>query len=153
MGFVLMFDLTSEPTFVNIRGWLTTLRTHAYCERPDVVLIGNKLDLADGARGLRAVPTERAAQLARQYEYVPLLHSAPIHSTRTLFETCTHSAHVSSQRPPRPPQLLALLAPLAPLSSTGILLHKRQCLYCSPQALSTHSFISYLLVCYQSIRV
>ena len=82
MGFVLMFDLTSEPTFVNIRGWLTTLRTHAYCERPDVVLIGNKLDLADGARGLRAVPNERAAQLARQYEYVPLPFSAPLRSTQ-----------------------------------------------------------------------
>ena len=45
MGFILMFDLTNEQSFINCRNWLTQLEQHAYCERPDIVLCGNKSDL------------------------------------------------------------------------------------------------------------
>jgi len=45
MGFILMFDLTSEQSFVNLRNWLTQLQTHAYCDSPDIVLCANKSDL------------------------------------------------------------------------------------------------------------
>ncbi|XP_073240902.1 ras-related protein Rab-27A-like isoform X2 [Porites lutea] len=47
MGFLLVFDLTHEQSFLNIRNWLNQLQTHAYCENPDIVLIGNKADLED----------------------------------------------------------------------------------------------------------
>ncbi|EDO49958.1 predicted protein [Nematostella vectensis] len=47
MGFLLVFDLTHEQSFVNIRNWLSQLQTHAYCENPDIVLLGNKADLED----------------------------------------------------------------------------------------------------------
>lgn len=47
MGFLLLFDLTNEQSFVNTRNWLTQLQTHAYCDNPDIVLIGNKVDLED----------------------------------------------------------------------------------------------------------
>ncbi|GIY76774.1 ras-related protein Rab-27A [Caerostris darwini] len=47
MGFVLVFDLTSEQSFLNIRNWLEQLKTHAYCDNPDIVLCGNKADLED----------------------------------------------------------------------------------------------------------
>ncbi|XP_074613153.1 ras-related protein Rab-27A-like isoform X1 [Acropora palmata] len=47
MGFLLVFDLTHEQSFLNIRNWLSQLQTHAYCENPDIVLIGNKADLED----------------------------------------------------------------------------------------------------------
>ncbi|GAB1605444.1 ras-related protein Rab-27A-like isoform X2 [Argonauta hians] len=47
MGFLLVFDLTNEKSFLNLRHWLSQLRTHAYCENPDIVLIGNKADLED----------------------------------------------------------------------------------------------------------
>ncbi len=67
MGFLLVFDLSNEPSFLSVRAWLSQLRTHAYCDAPDVVLIGNKLDIA-GAGGLRAVSEERARQLALIYE-------------------------------------------------------------------------------------
>jgi Ras-related protein Rab-27A len=45
MGFMLVFDITNEESFNQIRGWLTLLRTHAYCAEPDIVLVGNKVDL------------------------------------------------------------------------------------------------------------
>jgi len=60
MGFLLMFDLTHEESFVNVRSWLSQLQTHAYCEDPTIVLIGNKCDLADR----RVVDETAARQLA-----------------------------------------------------------------------------------------
>eukprot|EP00795_Rhopilema_esculentum_P003776 gene3776-15058_t len=50
MGFLLMFDLTNEESFVNVRSWLSQLQTHAYSEDPMIVLIGNKADLVDQRR-------------------------------------------------------------------------------------------------------
>lgn len=61
MGFLLMFDLTHEESFVNVRSWLSQLQTHAYCEDPTIVLIGNKCDL-DGRE--RVVDENAARQLA-----------------------------------------------------------------------------------------
>ena len=60
MGFILMFDLTSELSFLNVRNWISQLQTHAYCEDPDIILVGNKLDLA----GKRAVSYEEAKAYA-----------------------------------------------------------------------------------------
>lgn len=42
------------------------LQVHAYCENPDVVLCGNKCDLADQ----RAVSEKEARELAEKYGYV-----------------------------------------------------------------------------------
>ena len=36
MGFLLMFDLCHEESFVNVRSWLSQLHTHAYCEDPTI---------------------------------------------------------------------------------------------------------------------
>ncbi|KAB0790304.1 hypothetical protein PPYR_15360 [Photinus pyralis] len=47
MGFLLLFDLTNEKSFLEIRNWIEQLRMHAYCETPDIVLCGNKADLED----------------------------------------------------------------------------------------------------------
>lgn len=63
MGFLLLFDLTNEQSFINIRNWMTQLQMHAYCENPDVVLCGNKSDLDDQ----RAVSDERAKEMAEKY--------------------------------------------------------------------------------------
>ncbi|KAJ8922062.1 hypothetical protein NQ315_008703 [Exocentrus adspersus] len=63
MGFLLLFDLTNEQSFLEIRNWIEQLRLHAYCEAPDVVLCGNKADLED-----RRVITEwRARELAEKH--------------------------------------------------------------------------------------
>uniref|UniRef100_U3ERG5 small monomeric GTPase n=2 Tax=Micrurus TaxID=8634 RepID=U3ERG5_MICFL len=63
MGFLLLFDLTSEQSFLNVRNWMSQLQTHAYCESPDVVLCGNKSDL----EGQRVVQEGDAKRLAGKY--------------------------------------------------------------------------------------
>ncbi|CAH1373613.1 hypothetical protein MTP99_014987 [Tenebrio molitor] len=72
MGFLLLFDLTNEQSFLEIRNWVEQLRLHAYCECPDVVLCGNKADLED-----RRVVTEwRAREMAEKHGLVYLETSA-----------------------------------------------------------------------------
>lgn len=60
MGFILMFDLTNEQSFLNIRNWMVQLQTHSFCERPDVILVGNKADMESE----RKITEQRAKQLA-----------------------------------------------------------------------------------------
>ncbi|XP_077477001.1 ras-related protein Rab-27A isoform X1 [Stigmatopora argus] len=63
MGFILLFDLTNEQSFLNVRNWMSQLQVHAYCENPDVILCGNKCDLVDQ----RAVSEEEARDQAEKY--------------------------------------------------------------------------------------
>lgn len=63
MGFLLLFDLTSEQSFLNVRNWMSQLQMHAYCESPDIVLCGNKSDLGEQ----RVVQEDEARQLAGKY--------------------------------------------------------------------------------------
>lgn len=72
MGFLLLFDLTSEQSFVEIRNWITQLKIHAYCDSPDVVLCGNKADLEDR----RMVTEWKARELAEKNGLVYLETSA-----------------------------------------------------------------------------
>ena len=43
MGFLLMFDVTSDQSLVSCRDWLEQLTTHAYTDSPDIVLCGTKV--------------------------------------------------------------------------------------------------------------
>ena len=43
MGFLLMFDVTSDQSLMSTRDWLDQLTTHAYTSSPDIVLCGNKV--------------------------------------------------------------------------------------------------------------
>ena len=63
MGFILLFDLTSEQSFLNIRNWIAQLQTHAYCENPDIILCGNKADLEE----TRTVSEDKAREMAEKY--------------------------------------------------------------------------------------
>lgn len=63
MGFIIMFDITNEQSFMNVRPWFDQLKLHSYCENPDVVLCGNKADL----EAKRAVSWARANQEASKY--------------------------------------------------------------------------------------
>lgn len=47
MGFLLVYDVTNEQSFLHIRNWVTLLRSHAYCDTPDMILVGNKIDLEE----------------------------------------------------------------------------------------------------------
>lgn len=63
MGFLLMFDLTNQQSFLNVRNWMSQLQANAYCDSPDVVLVGTKADLRDK----RIVQTRQARDLADRY--------------------------------------------------------------------------------------
>lgn len=63
MGFLLLFDLTNEQSFLNIRNWMTQLQMHAYCENPDIVLCGNKSDLEEQ----KVISDERAKEVAEKF--------------------------------------------------------------------------------------
>ncbi|XP_010875525.1 ras-related protein Rab-27B isoform X2 [Esox lucius] len=63
MGFLLMFDLTNQQSFLNVRNWMSQLQANAYCESPDIVLVGTKADLKD----LRDVQGKQARDLADRY--------------------------------------------------------------------------------------
>ncbi|XP_011875730.1 PREDICTED: ras-related protein Rab-27A isoform X2 [Vollenhovia emeryi] len=72
MGFLLIFDLTNESSFLEVRNWLEQLRTHAYCDDPDIILCGNKSDLEDK----RVISEHKARDLAERHGLVYLETSA-----------------------------------------------------------------------------
>ncbi|XP_004835415.2 ras-related protein Rab-27A isoform X2 [Heterocephalus glaber] len=76
MGFLLLFDLTNEQSFLNVRNWITQLQMHAYCDNPDIVLCGNKSDLEDQ----RVVKEEEARALAEKYG-VPYFETSAANGT------------------------------------------------------------------------
>ncbi|XP_034026827.1 ras-related protein Rab-27B-like [Thalassophryne amazonica] len=63
MGFLLMFDLTNQQSFLNVRKWMSQLQANAYCDSPDIVLVGTKAELRD----LRDVHARQARDLADRY--------------------------------------------------------------------------------------
>ncbi|ETO36868.1 hypothetical protein RFI_00195 [Reticulomyxa filosa] len=46
MGIVLMYDITSEPSFSNVRNWVETIHEHA-SDNVSIALVGNKCDMID----------------------------------------------------------------------------------------------------------
>ena len=62
MGIMLIYDVTDERSFNNIRNWIRNIDQYA-SEGVDKILIGNKCD--DLER--RVVESERGAELAREY--------------------------------------------------------------------------------------
>ncbi|XP_050293049.1 ras-related protein Rab-27A [Anthonomus grandis grandis] len=71
MGFILIFDLTNEQSFLEIRNWINQLRIHAYCDTPDIVLCGNKADLED-----RRVVSEWKAREFAELNGLPYLETS-----------------------------------------------------------------------------
>ncbi|XP_013860370.1 RAB3D, member RAS oncogene family, a [Austrofundulus limnaeus] len=61
MGFLLMYDITSQETFCAVQDWATQIKTYSW-DSAQVVLVGNKLDLEDD----RQVPTEDGRRVARE---------------------------------------------------------------------------------------
>ncbi|CAF1328284.1 unnamed protein product [Adineta steineri] len=84
MGFILMFDLTSEQSFLNVRNWLAQLQCHAYCEDPDVILVGNKADREEA----RVVSQARGKELADKYS-LPYIETSAFtaHNVKETIET------------------------------------------------------------------
>jgi Ras-related protein Rab-8A len=62
MGILLVYDVTDERSFNNIRNWIRNTELYA-TEGVDRILVGNKCDVAEK----RAVPRERAEALAAEF--------------------------------------------------------------------------------------
>lgn len=61
-GFLLVFDLTNESSFLNARNWLSEIQTNTYSEYAKIILVGNKSDL----EAERIISQSRAIDFARQ---------------------------------------------------------------------------------------
>lgn len=65
-------------SFIDVSNWMSQLQLHAYCETPDIILCGNKLDLEDE----RVVRKRDALNLAEKwgwwffYKHFSLLSSS-----------------------------------------------------------------------------
>jgi GTPase SAR1 family protein len=68
MGFLLVFDVTNEASFLNVRNWIGEIQSNAYSENVDMILVGNKCDL-DSERVITKI---RALEFAEQcqVEYI-----------------------------------------------------------------------------------
>ncbi len=62
MGILLVYDVTDEDSFQNIRSWVKNIEEHA-TGGVNKVLIGNKVDLVDR----KVIDTARGAELAKEY--------------------------------------------------------------------------------------
>ncbi|XP_068631311.1 ras-related protein Rab-27A [Battus philenor] len=71
MGFLLLFDLTNEASFLEVRNWIEQLKTHSLSDDPDIVLCGHKCDLQEK----RLVNQNRAREFAKNYN-LPYLETS-----------------------------------------------------------------------------
>lgn len=72
MGFLLIFDLANERSFLDVQNWIEQLKCHAYTQNPDIILCGNKCDLEQN----RVVSEYRARQFAERNNLVYMETSA-----------------------------------------------------------------------------
>jgi len=63
MGILLVYDVTDESSFNNIRNWIRNIEQHA-SDNVNKILIGNKADMDESKR---AVPTSEGQALADEY--------------------------------------------------------------------------------------
>ncbi|XWS75000.1 hypothetical protein CRYUN_Cryun01aG0047500 [Craigia yunnanensis] len=63
MGILLVYDVTDESSFNNIRNWIRNIEQHA-SDNVNKILVGNKADMDESRR---AVPTSRGQALADEY--------------------------------------------------------------------------------------
>ena len=104
-GVVLMYDITSEASFENIRKWMRNVKTYASYD-VDQILVGNKHDLSEE----RAVSVERATYFANEHgiEFIETSakedHNVKIvfaHLTRTIIRRiCKDPTFDSINKPP-----------------------------------------------------
>lgn len=66
MGILLVYDVTSEPSFANINQWMAAIRQHA-SDSVNKVLLGNKADTSGPLVAKRAIAAARGQALADQY--------------------------------------------------------------------------------------
>eukprot|EP00270_Netrium_digitus_P007693 TRINITY_DN2258_c0_g1_i2.p1 TRINITY_DN2258_c0_g1~~TRINITY_DN2258_c0_g1_i2.p1 ORF type:complete len:178 (-),score=50.23 TRINITY_DN2258_c0_g1_i2:102-635(-) len=66
MGILLVYDVTDESSFNNIRNWMRNIEQHA-SDNVNKILVGNKADMDESKR---AVPTARGQALADEFNII-----------------------------------------------------------------------------------
>ncbi|XP_060108269.1 ras-related protein Rab-3D [Heteronotia binoei] len=61
MGFLLMYDISSQESFCAVQDWATQIKTYSW-DNAQVILVGNKCDLEED----RVIPTEEGRRLAEE---------------------------------------------------------------------------------------
>ena len=66
VGALLVYDVTNEKSFLNLKKWIDDLKENA---EPDIVimLVGNKIDLCEKNPNFRKVPTEQGLKFAQTH--------------------------------------------------------------------------------------
>jgi len=75
MGVLLVYDVTDDKSFANIKNWIRNIEQHA-SENINKVLIGNKCDLVDK----RIIDTARGKSLADEFK-IPFYETSAKNST------------------------------------------------------------------------
>ncbi|XP_053283509.1 EF-hand calcium-binding domain-containing protein 4A isoform X1 [Pleuronectes platessa] len=86
-GVLAMYDVTHSPSFKALRGWMDSVK-EKMCEGAVLMLLGNKLDLADAHS--RQVTTREGQRLAEQHQ--ALFYECSAKTGRNMEEVMTHLA-------------------------------------------------------------
>lgn len=110
-GIIVVYDVTDRTSFERARCWLSTLRSSYSCDEIDIVLVGNKIDLATGSA--RNVSEEEGRACAREFAVAYWDVSAK--SNKNIGEVFNHLAErIVTRLDPATPARAARAAPAAP---------------------------------------
>lgn len=123
MGFLLLFDVTNESSFLSVQDWLTLIDTYTRVNsdlRPPILLIGNKIDLVTN----RVIETIRAQQFADNLQITYIETSAVTgtnvaETLRLLISKIFEFMHESMQR------FYSVQSPVIKISNTETLRHSK----------------------------
>ncbi|KAI3699481.1 hypothetical protein L2E82_43828 [Cichorium intybus] len=94
MGILLVYDVTDESSFNNIRNWIRNIKQHA-SDNVNKILIGNKADMYENKR---AVPTAKGQALADEYG---IKFSETVHSVWAAAEAYSAPSIVLTSHSPK----------------------------------------------------
>jgi len=104
MGIMLVYDITNEKSFDNIKNWIRNIEEHASADVEKMIL-GNKCDMNDR----RQVSKERGEQLAIEYgiKFMETSAKASINVEDAFFTLARDikvnmEKRLEAQNPPRP---------------------------------------------------
>lgn len=96
-----MYDITKEQTFLSLKSWLDNLKSHAE-QDICIMLVGNKVDLAQQNEDLREVPYEVAQQFANEESLMFIETSAlSNNNVRDAFEILLQEIYNQRQKMPQ----------------------------------------------------